>query len=148
MEMLLALEGSTLAQALRVSRWGYAAANIGHVFGLALLFGAIVPLDLRRLGLAPGLEERTLARLLVPVAAAGLLLALATGLLLASARLSEYLASPLFLAKMGLIVLAFLAIAAATLRPSAAMGRAAAMASLLLWSAVIVCGRLLGYWQD
>ena len=148
-DLLLALEQSDIAQALRVSRWGYAAANVGHVLGIALLFGAIVPLDLRRLGLAGrGLDERALARLLVPVAASGLLLALATGLLLVSVRISTYALSPLFLAKMALITLALATIAAAALSHAPAASRLAAALSLLLWASVIVCGRLLGYWED
>ena len=42
-----ALEATALSQALRASIWLYPLVNTGHVVGIALLFGAIVPLDLR-----------------------------------------------------------------------------------------------------
>jgi hypothetical protein len=147
MDVLLALQDVPLVQSLRLSRWAYAMVNIGHVFGLALLFGAIVPLDLRRLGLARRLDERALARLLVPVAAAGLLLALATGALLFSVRAAAYAESPLFLTKIGLIALACAAIAASALSRTPAMARVTALLSIVMWTGVILCGRLLGYWE-
>jgi len=59
---LAALEGTALAQALRVSRWGCAAVNAGHVLGVALLVGAIVPLNLRLLGLWRGVPREPLVR--------------------------------------------------------------------------------------
>jgi len=46
-ETLTAIEQWPLAAALRSGRWSYAAVNGGHIIGIALLFGAIVPLDLR-----------------------------------------------------------------------------------------------------
>ena len=46
MEALLAgLEATTVAQTLRTSRWLYAATNAAHIFGIALLVGAIVPAE-------------------------------------------------------------------------------------------------------
>ena len=45
-----ALETTAPAQYLRVSRWGYAAVSGAHILGIALLVGAILPLNLRLLG--------------------------------------------------------------------------------------------------
>ena len=80
MEALLAgLEATTVAQTLRTSRWLYAATNTAHIFGIALLVGAIVPLDLRLLGWWPDVPRQKLVRVLVPVAATGLALAVVAG---------------------------------------------------------------------
>ena len=67
--VLAALEGSAIAQTLRVSRWGYAAVNATHILGIALLVGATVPLSLRFLGLWRGVSRAGLVRVLAPVAA-------------------------------------------------------------------------------
>lgn len=83
---LAALEASAPAEYFRGARWGYAALSAAHALGLALLVGAIVPLDLRLPGFWPDLEHPNIARVLVPVAAAGLALAVSTGSLLFSVR--------------------------------------------------------------
>lgn len=104
-EILVALSASELATALRTSRWLYASTNTAHVLGIALLVGAILPLDLRLIGLWRGIERENLVRVLVPVAATGLALAVMTGLLLFSVRAPEYAAIPLFLVKLVLITI-------------------------------------------
>ena len=68
-EWLTALQELAPVAALRSARWTYAAVNAGHITGIALLFGAIVPLDLRLMGCFRQVPIRTLARVLVPVAA-------------------------------------------------------------------------------
>jgi hypothetical protein len=105
-ETLTAIEALPVAQALRGGRWIYAAVNGAHVVGIALLFGAIVPLDLRLMGLWRSVPIRTLARILVPVAAFGLVLALVAGALMFSTRASEYAAKTVFLFKLSLIAMA------------------------------------------
>ena len=50
-DVLGALQDAALVGALRRSHWVYPLVNAGHIVGLALLFGAIVPLDLRLIGL-------------------------------------------------------------------------------------------------
>ena len=94
--VLDALVASAPAQWLRFSRWGYAAVNTTHVFGIALLVGAILPLDLRLIGLWRSVALEPLARVLVPVAATGLLLAVSTGAFLFITRATEYAAIELF----------------------------------------------------
>ena len=91
MEVLFAaLEGTALAQALPGSRGLYAAVNTGHIFGTALLIGSVVPLNLRLLGVWQGIPREAVVRVLAPVAASGLTLALLTGSLLFSVRAGEY----------------------------------------------------------
>jgi hypothetical protein len=94
--VLDALVASAPAQWLRFSRWGYAAVNTTHVLGIALLVGAILPLDLRLLGFWRSVGLESLARVLVPVAATGLCLAIATGAFLFIMRADEYAAINLF----------------------------------------------------
>ena len=50
-ELAVVLEQGALAQALAGSVWWYPLINAGHILGIALLVGGIIPLDLRLLGL-------------------------------------------------------------------------------------------------
>jgi hypothetical protein len=151
--ILDALVASAPAQWLRFSRWGYAAVNTTHVFGIALLVGAILPLDLRLLGLWRSVALEPLARVLVPAAATGLLLAVTTGAFLFITRATEYAALDLFLVKAALIATG--AVHALTLHlgsglqnASRARLRTAGAASLSIWVAALVCGRLLAFVDD
>ncbi|WP_145959033.1 hypothetical protein [Sphingobium sp. SCG-1] len=81
-DVWVALATSEVASALRLSRWGYAAVNATHIAALGLLFGSVVTLDLRLLGLWRSTVLADLARPLVPIAAVGLIIAVASGLLL------------------------------------------------------------------
>ncbi|MGP1396518.1 MAG: hypothetical protein ACTS3R_13485 [Inquilinaceae bacterium] len=145
-ELLSAIEGSAIASGLRVARWGYAAVNAGHIVGIALLFGSIVPLDLRLMGFWRSVPVPDLARVLVPVSVAGLVLAAATGALLFSVGATDYAAMPLFQIKL-LLILAAVANALLLRRLAGPSPRwkAAGALSLCLWLAVIACGRALGY---
>ena len=155
-DLLAALQGSGPAVALRKSFWVYPLVNAGHIFCLALVFGAILPLDLRMLGLWRDIDWRRLARVLVPVAIAGVVLSLATGLALFSARPLDYAFKPLFQVKLAVLAVAIanalLLRRAAAWRQSPAIGNvplrlsAAAIVSILAWMAVILCGRLIGYY--
>lgn len=153
-----AIEASALAHVMRTSRWVYALVNAAHITGIALLFGAITALDLRLLGLAGRrLALGPLSRLLLPVAICGLGLAIIAGLLLFLAGPGDYLATRLFLLKLGLIALAMLNALLLHLSPAwrqavaASPGatplrlRLAGGLSVLLWLSVILCGRLLGF---
>jgi uncharacterized protein DUF6644 len=156
-EWLTALEQLQWIAELRYSRWTYAAVNAGHIVGIALLFGAIVPLDLRLLGCWRSVPIGTLARVLVPIAAGGLVLAISAGLLLFATRASEYAALTLFWIKLALI---FCGIGNALLLRKAKQWesshaiidaippprlRAAGLLSIGLWLSVIVCGRMLAF---
>lgn len=139
--MFEALEASALAEHLRRSRWTYPLVNTGHIAGIAILVGAVVPMTvetLRGSANAPALILR-----LRPYAVAGLLIAVTCGSLLFIAQAGEYLKSPWFLTKLGLISLAVVN-AALHLR-SAPLPVPAALASLMLWGAALVAGRMIGY---
>jgi hypothetical protein len=133
------LESSALAQHLRVSRWTYPLVNAGHLLGVALLVGAVVPMDLRALNLVRGPDLTDLRRFAV----AGLVLAMGCGALLFIAGAGEYLQNGWFRAKMGLLALA-VANALWHLR-KVPLPAPAALASLMLWPAVLLTGRMIGY---
>jgi hypothetical protein len=61
------------------STWLYPLVNAGHIVGIALLFGAIAPLDLRLIGAWNRISLDVFLRILVPVAVAGLGLAACAG---------------------------------------------------------------------
>lgn len=84
------MEATAIAEYLRASRWGYAAVNTAHILGIALLVGAIIPFNLHMLGLWRGVPRVLLARVLLPVAAVGLAIAVTAGTLLFSVRALEY----------------------------------------------------------
>jgi hypothetical protein len=156
-EIASALQGTGFATALRQSFWVYPIVNAGHIVGLALLFGAIVPLDLRLLGVWRQVPLAALGRILLPVAIAGLVLAVSTGALLFSVRAGEYVAMPLFWLKFSLIAAAVanalllrLSLAWTVHEQSELAGtlprlQLAGALSLGLWLAVIVAGRMIGY---
>lgn len=142
-----ALEATSLAEHLRASRWTYPLVNTGHVAGIALLVGSVIPMDLRLLRLVPGPEPAAVVAFLRPFAVAGLVVAVTFGALLFAARAGDYVGNPWFRAKMALLALAALN-AALHLRLGTAhppFGRAGAAASLLLWPLVLLCGRMIGY---
>ena len=146
--LLEALYHSDLAEWLRHARWGYAFVNASHIFGIALLIGAIVPLNLRLLGCWRSMPIEALARILIPVAATGLLLAVVTGSLLFTSRAPDYAALGLFRLKMALLfagIFHALWIRFGGLRHSHDQLRTIGLFSLLVWPAVLICGRLLAF---
>ncbi len=156
-----ALEGSSLGQAMRQWLWLYPSVEVVHLVGIGLLFGSIVVLDLRLLGISRQIPVRVLARHVLPWTAASFLLIIPSGLLMFLAHASEFVESEVFILKMLLIMAAGLnAVLFHTITfrtadvwdteemrrlappPSA---RLAGALSVLLWISVIACGRLLAY---
>lgn len=153
METFLAgLEATPLAQYLRHSRWGYAAVSGAHILGIALLVGAIVPLNLRLLGFWEKVRREDLLRVLVPAAATGLALAIVFGAMLFSVRAQEYASIGFFQAKLALIALGI--VSALTLHrgyglllegASRARLRSHALVSIACWVGALACGRLIAF---
>lgn len=150
--LLSGLEGTDFAQALRQARWTYAAVNASHILGLALLLGATVPLNLRLLGLWPRVPLAPLARVLVPVAAAGLMLAVTAGLALFSVRASEYAGLTVLQIKLALVAAGTLSALVLHRRHGIELRTAGplrlrlhAIVSLACWLGALVCGRLIAF---
>jgi hypothetical protein len=156
MEAFLAsLEATAPAQFLRVSRWGYAAVSGTHILGIALLVGAIVPLNLGVLGLWRSIPRAALFRVLAPFAAMGLLLAVLTGSLLFSVRAQEYAAVGYLQANVVLVLVGLLS-ALSIHRAYGSMLEGAserrlrfhALLSLGCWLGALACGRLIAFAID
>lgn len=156
MEAFLAgLEATAPAQYLRASRWGYAAVSGAHIFGIALLIGAILPLNLRLLGLWSSIPRANLLRVLVPVAATGLVLAAVTGSFLFSVRAQEYAAIGYFQVKLFLVIVGLLSALVVhrayglTLEGASERRlRFHALLSLGSWLGALACGRMIAFAMD
>ncbi len=153
--LFAALEGTALAQTLRGSRWIYAGVNAAHILAIALLVGSVVPLNLRLLGVWRGISREAVVRVLAPVAASGLALALLTGPLLFSVRAREYSAVGFLQLKLTLITVGVLATLALCrthgfLLKDAPRARLVghAILSMVCWLGALVCGRLIAFAGD
>ena len=153
--LFAAIEGTALAQALRASRWGYAALNAAHIFAIALLIGSVVPLNLRLLGVWRSISREAVVRVLAPVAAGGLALALLTGPLLFAVRAREYAGVGFLQLKLALIAVGVLSALALCrshgfLLRDAPRARLAghAVLSTVCWLGALVCGRLIAFAGD
>lgn len=154
--VLSTLEASALAEGLRASQYAYPLVNAAHILALAALFGSILALDLRLLGLFRSVPVAPLARVLPRVSAGGLALALPTGFALFSVQPFDYIINPIFPIKLALI--AFAALNALLLHRTVGWKklvggsatvptrvRLAAALSLLGWTGAILAGRLLAF---
>lgn len=156
MDVLLAAFGSLPgAGFLRESGTAYLLVNSAHVLGIGLVIGAILPLDLRLLGLFPGAPLAVLGPFLSRSAAVGVALAAFTGAWLFAVNASDYVENTAFLAKMALLALALGNVALqhglggfrAALDNDAAAPRTRLLAalSILLWVSVLLAGRWIAF---
>lgn len=143
---LVALESVWLAQAMKYSTWLYPTVETVHIWGIGMLFGSVVIMDLRVLGLGKALDYSALSRLGIAVSVLGFSLAVITGSMLFITHAADLIASRLFILKMCLI---FLLIANATLLRMRVVinpvTKAQAVISLVGWASVIGLGRWLAY---
>lgn len=155
MDWLEPLSQTFPARALILSPTLYLLVNAAHIMAIGVLFGAILSLDLRILGLARMLPLAPTAVYLSRLAATGLGLAMLTGLGLFSVRPGEYAANPAFLAKLALIALGLINILAVHLTPAwrattrgaepTKVLRVGAAISILIWGGAIIAGRWIGF---
>jgi hypothetical protein len=143
---LVALEGFWLAQAMKYSTWLYPTVETVHIWGVGMLFGSVVLMDLRVLGLGKALDYSALSRLGIAVSLLGFSLAVLTGSMLFITHAADLIASRLFILKMSLIFL--LITNAVLLRMRVVINaatKAQAVISLVGWASVIGLGRWLAY---
>lgn len=144
------------AAALRESDNAYPIIETFHVLSITLIVGTVITLDLRVLGLILKQEPVTrVGRALLPVTWYGFLIMSLTGIPLFAAQAVQLYSNPAFRLKLLLLALAgtnawlfhatvYRTVAAwddtaATPLPA----RAFAATSIVLWSAIIVSGRLI-----
>lgn len=149
------IEQSDLAKMLSSSLWLYPIVNTGHILGLSLVIGSIIPFDLKLLGCWQSLSLTVFNKVLRPVAISGFFIAVIFGLLLFITRADFYLGSSIFNIKITLIMFAF--INSFFLHTSKEFKLACtnniftkkikfhAAFSIILWLSIAFLGRLVGY---
>ena len=157
-QTLVFIEELAFVSALRNSTFLYPLVNAGHILGISMLVGGIVPLDLRLLGFWRNYPAMMFVDVLRITSAIGLGLAVVCGALLFATAAVDYAGSVLFRLKMVLVLLGvsnalFLGRVLKrqdirSLPMHARMPllmRAGALVSLIVWVSVLILGRLLGY---
>ena len=151
------IEALPVARMMRESLWAYPIVETIHIVGFVILVGSVLMFDLRVLGLSRSVSVRALARHLLPWSWGALLLVVPTGFLMFTAHATDFLGNRTFQLKMALLMAAginavifrtgpYQTVAhwdVGTRAPIAAQLSVAA--SIVLWIAVIGCGRLLAY---
>lgn len=155
MDALEWLSTTLLAVQLRRSAILYMFVNAAHILAICLLIGAILPLDLRLMGVFRSVPVEIIGPFLSGAAAVGVALAILTGFCLFSVKPVEYAGNVAFLSKLGLLALGLLnvllvhagsgwrlAVSAGIIRPGL---RISAALSLVIWIAALVAGRWIGF---
>lgn len=154
---LHAVESTGVGRYLRESMWAFPIVETIHICAFAIVVGSIVVLDLRLVGLSRRIPVSRLAAHILPWTLAAFLIAAASGLTMFTAHASDYLGNRVFMLKMGLILAAGInagLLHAGAMRASGDWDvesrvpgrvRVAAALSIVLWFAVIACGRFLAY---
>jgi hypothetical protein len=152
------LYNSAFGTALRESDYAFSIVESIHVLSITLLVGTIILLDLRMLGVVlRGISVTRIARAVLPLVWTGFAIMFVSGLLLFWAEAAKMYVNPAFRAKIILLALVGLnpLIFHTTiyrrvhewevLRYSPWRARRAAIASITLWSGVIIAGRAIAY---
>lgn len=129
--------------------WVYPMLEVGHIFGIALLVGNLVLLELRVWGFGAALPVAPLARLALGLSLAGFGLVMLSGLTMFAGQPAELIANRVFVAKMGLVMLAGINAAIFHSRRGLqrldGIAKAQTAVSLGLWILVMILGRWIAY---
>src|SRR5215471_5218134 len=159
-EFMAWLQNSALGHAMRESGvWTYAIVNLTHILGVATLFGSVLVLDLRLLGVWRHITLAAVTEPAIPLAASGFFIAVTSGVCLLATKATDYVGNPFLYIKFPAIGLGLVNVA--VLRFSRAWrehrirelssGEQSKLAvfggiSLFCWLTAITCGRMIGYW--
>ena len=155
-EIFNTIEQSGLSKWIRESEsvFGFYFILVLHNFGLAMLVGSSVLVDLRILGAAPNLPLRSMSRLF-RIMWIGLVFNIVTGILLVTGYPTKALTNPMFYIKLSLVALSLVTLWKIKTRvfdnlslseaEMIAAGKTLAKWSLFLWFLAITAGRLLAY---
>ena len=134
---------------LKTNPYAYPSLEIFHIVGIALVFGTLWIVDMRILGLMRVFDVNQLARHVIPWTIAGFLLVAVTGFTMFIARAGDLIANPAFVVKICLIFAAgtnaAILHARGAIEPTIFSTRFQAVLSILIWVAVIACGRWIAY---
>jgi uncharacterized membrane protein YbaN (DUF454 family) len=158
LESLEWLENSSMAMAVRQSLWAYPALEVVHILGIVLMVGGAFMFDLRLLGFSRKLHVGILARHILPWSQRGLfLLIIPSGFLLFITNAKTLGTDTTFWLKMGLLLLGGMNVLIfhrfffpATKDSEEGKSfpiqvKISAVISIIVWTAVIACGRWLAY---
>jgi len=152
------LENSSVADNIRENDLLFPLIESVHVLAICLVVGSILVVDLRLLGLAStGRPVSRITGAILPLTWCAFVVAVASGGLMFISNASKYLSNGYFVAKMvligvaGLNMLVFHFVGARDLpkwendRRPPLPARLAGGASIVLWIAVVACGRWIGF---
>ena len=154
------LEASTLGHVMRESGvWTYGCVNLIHILGVATLFGSVVILDLRLLGLWRGIALAAISKPTVRVATAGFIIAAISGPCLLATKATEYVDNPFLYIKFSAIGFGLLNVMVLNRLSAWKEHRVRELSSreqstlavsggisLVCWLTAISAGRMIGYW--
>lgn len=155
------MESSALGQLMRdAGPWSYAVVNLSHVLGVAALFGSILVLDLRLLGLWRRVPIAALASATVPVGKTGVAVALVTGVMLLATNATEYIGNPFLILKFPAIGVGLINVFVLSRLPAWKKARGVRELSpresgqlqlmggisLVSWLTAVTAGRMIAYW--
>src|SRR5690348_17109043 len=154
------LEGSFLGHAMRDHGvWTYGVVNLTHILGVSALFGSVLVLDLRLLGVWRYVPLISVSNTTLPIARIGFALAALSGLGLLATKATEYVGNPFLLIKFPAIAIALVnalvierlpgwkarAVREADARERRQLAIVGAV-SLVSWLTAVSAGRMIGYW--
>ncbi len=154
LEVCTSIENSSLFVGMRSSPWLFPTVATIHLFGLAIVGGSVLVVDLRLLGL--GLRRHPTSQLARDAELwllRGLLLSIPTGVLLFMCFATKYYYLTAFWTKMASLLLVLLFTASVRrrvtmsdeARSAPVWTRLVAIVSLSLWTSVAIGGRLIGF---
>jgi hypothetical protein len=156
-EWLAWLEASPIAVGMRQWIWLYPLVETLHIWGLAVLFGSVAMFDLRLLGLSRQVLVTDLAQHLLPWAYLSFAAVAISGFLMFTSDATVIAVNPAFQLKLLLILVAGINAVLFHVVPFKSVSqwnrgsqpplqvRVIAVASLFLWTVIIICGRFIAY---
>jgi len=154
-------EGSSVADAIRENDLLFPLIESVHVLAICLVVGSIMAIDLRLLGMASVRRPASAVwRGILPLTWGAFVVAVASGFLMFISNATKYLGNGFFVAKLCLIAIAglnmlvfhFLSARDQTRWDNQAKlplsARLAGGISMLIWIAVVACGRWIGFTME
>lgn len=150
------LEYSDLAVYIRQSSLLFPAIEIVHIIGFIFLVGSAFLFDFRLLGIASNLSVKAVADYVLPWSRGSLIVVVPSGILLFITQATALSVNEVFGLKLILIIIAisnagifhrftFRSVPDWPPKKTPAAAKLAAVISLLVWTSVITCGRLIAY---
>jgi len=139
--------------------WTYALVNLSHILGVSSLFGSVLILDLRLLGVWRRVPLAAISTVAEPISKVAFVVAAVTGLGLLATKATEYIGNPFMLIKFPAIAVALANAAIVSRLPAWRAHTTRALTtreqrqlavmggiSLASWLTAIGAGRMVGYW--